>query len=76
MVDGVTKITYRVTPPAILVILWVILLAVFVRSTLSVIFFHGDAVFLILSLLFPAALYGFTAWECSECVKDFESRLK
>ena len=75
-IDEQTEVVYRVTPPKILLALLFVLLAIAIQSLIQVLFFQGSLLFLAASVLFPAALCWFTAWECSECVKDFESRLK
>ena len=74
--NGQTEITYRVFPPIILVFLWFVQIAIVLKSAFDVLYYGGNVIILIMCLLFPAGLYGFTLWECRECVKKFEARLE
>lgn len=71
-----TEIKYRVMPPILLLFVFTFLFAFVVVSVFQLLFSGGSIITLILILLFCSALYGFSAWECSECVKFFESKLK
>ena len=42
-------------------------------AAVEILFRGGSALFLFVDFILTASFYGFTAWECSECVKSFKS---
>ena len=71
--EGKSIIHYRVTPPILFVVLLIVLLGSIVYAAIDILFRGGSALFLFVDFILTASIYGFTAWECSECVKSFKS---
>ena len=71
--EGNSIIHYRVTPPLLFVVLLIVLLGSIIYAAIDILFRGGSALFLLLDFILTASIYGFTAWECSECVKSFKS---
>ena len=71
--EGKSIIRYRVTPPILCILLLIVLLVSIVYAAVEILFRGGSALFLLVDFILTASFYGFTAWECSECVKSFKS---
>ena len=71
--EGKSIIRYRVTPPILFAVLFAVLLGSIIYAAIDILFRGGSALFLLVDFILTASIYGFTAWECSECVKSFKS---
>ena len=71
--EGKSIIRYRVTPPILFILLLIVLLVSIVYAAVEILFRGGSALFLLVDFFLAASIYGFTAWECSECVRSFKS---
>ena len=71
--EGKSIIRYRVTPPILCILLLIVLLVSIVYAAVEILFRGGSALFLFIDFILTASFYGFTAWECSECVRSFKS---
>ena len=71
--EGNSIIHYRVTPPILFAALLIVLLGSIIFAAIDILFRGGSAHFLLVDFILTASIYGFTAWECSECVKSFKS---
>lgn len=70
------EIHYRVFPSISWIVTFALLCVVFLYALLNVLFMEGNVVFLMCIFLFLLVFFGIAEWECSECVKAFESKLK
>ena len=71
--EGNSIIHYRVTPPILFAVLFAVLLGSIIYAAIDIFFRGGSTLFLLVDFILTASIYGFTAWECSECVKSFKS---
>ena len=74
--DGKTVLIYHVTPPPLWMAVYLLLCAIALHSVVQVLLGNGSMAFLLISVLFPCLVYGIAEWECTECVKAFNAKLK